>query len=141
MDRWIASLVAVSLVLLAAPAAAFGETTESQHEVEASLEDGELVISWETVSGEEGTERVNVPAGGPTAHSEVQVHTPSETEMVQWVNSADNPDDGASPPVAVIFEGSTSADQNPCIQIYTPQMPPIIIDPSCVPDFGWQDGS
>lgn len=137
MERWIASLAAVSMVLVAAPTAALGETTESQHTVEASYQAGELTIAWQTSTGEERVERVTVPAEGPYAHAQLEVQAPSKAEMTRWAAAAsDAPEDNTLPPLTVTLAGGTAASPNPCVQIYLPDVPPVNIDQSCVPDIG-----
>lgn len=139
MEGWLGTLIAVSLVLAAAPAAAVPGATGPPQNVETAYEDGDLEITWDApTDASSPIEQYRVYANGQienvTSETRDLISSPP-TDTVYWITAVT--EDGESlpsQPVHWAMDAGEGVSANPCVQIYPEQIPPVVFDPDCLPD-------
>jgi hypothetical protein len=137
VEGWMGALVAVSLAIAAAPGVALVPPTAAPpQEVEASYEGTSVELRWSAPTAED-VDSYRVYADGTlvdvVSDAQAEIQDPG-VDTVYWVTSVI--DGVESPPSDGIFltaQLSKSEESGPCVQLYLPQTPPVIVDLGCLP--------
>lgn len=141
MERWLGLLIAASLLVATAPtgtAADPPQATDDVHLVyqpDVVYENQTLEIRWDLAVVQADTQ---VRANGTLVQGSLEVQADGSSSPVDpalWLALGDQ--DGEEAPskwIDLALQTQGPDTTNPCVQIYPEGIPPVFVDPACLPD-------